>query len=1431
MIQGEELNAQWREFNGSSSVPRRRPPAISAGRKRYTPVSDGETRHDVPEAWRAPSQTRPTGLPAGRRWGDRIDANASSSPFASALAWTPPRSEANPAISEVPLPQSAQRRHEPAATKLEPEQPLSAVDYAARLEVFRSRGLKFFVHLHRGAMAMVEPGPRSAREVTAAAFNISEGAVSKGHLERMAWAHESDPALLQAFLSDEGQATIPAGTTVSMSGTMRGLESADAGLRAAIATLTGPSAGGGQPPAAEAGATGSLFTPFVHQLGALLMAVRRRKSVVRLEMLLQHAAQQANRGASLQEVEDAFKGPSSHQLSPIKGWVEKRPADALAVGVAGRIETLGRTSDLDARGEAALLAIRLERMRAAALRVYASRALNRGSLYEARSALDRALSSIGRLEDVSRDPKEQASLRMERAKLHQAIALTHAAEAQRRFQKQPPPRSVVSAARFVRDGTTNPENAHYRFAVSRSFDRAIELHQADANRVRDLKMERASVLADIDAITAGSQTSTDLLRGLVAALPQHEEKIVRSVRPGPDSKAGANPAMALGEIARDFEGLPPAAQDGALALAVRLGERLAAEQDQLGLKAIRAMIGALAGSPDAIRRKGLALRIEALDGQAHLLAGRFARARSKFRSLWREARALPSSDPKRTSFVEKWAVFEARALVAMAMAKPNRPLSHLHELRELRRSLTSTGNLSEHVSAALLVLEAEAGVTLDETGFANKAYSLLKQDYAHVPAVSQVLDGMKAHKTDGASAFVKVALAQWNKSSFGESSATVGCGMAIGAAFGVPLLGIGALPGAALGATFGATLGGIGLGSYNLFGRGGLARAIEATESKLAAHSRLETAVNAAGAALDFMPIPAAIQAARHVGRPMREILVRGVRATSPEAVELLSDLEAVVRRVAADHRTSVSAQQTKRLVKEIPVKRAASAFFQFGGRAPTLVLASATLTTFAARAHEIETTISSPREQDEAYRALVGQLGKAVLSLGVFAPAGVVNYLALNPVGPQAGLRRVLAELATSPMARLTSPDVRILHPAEVTRYVDKILDELEVKGTDRRKATRALSAAFDTAYRNIAPFITEVSQRILTDLKADMTRNSDARVVFVGRDGMSMAHAISALDPAFFRKHASVVTLSRVVVESALQDVEATGRTFVHLESFRRVRAKVDRSSVPGAKRRLDRYLAEQQIPLAHGEVILVDSSFKGTIQELLSALYPTVRYQGRYLFLGTSPRDPHPGSKRGYVVEVDTPTPDQVLSSPITRTFAHQDAIGVIEELLHGGLGSPTHLGPYGPVQIPQSRERDPLGGLNPIAVSSHFKDPITREGVKRLMHVAVDLHARNVAASVRGGFDPHARLQRKNRELHQAVRNWIEGRPTEPAFRELLDSFVRRTDKEEVKRLSAALHRQSPALSPRQVDRVWKQYVRLRSAEEKRRFVKQFETEDF
>ncbi|KAB8162029.1 hypothetical protein FH609_025835 [Streptomyces sp. 3MP-14] len=141
-------------------------------------------------------------------------------------------------------------------------------------------------------------------------------------------------------------------------------------------------------------------------------------------------------------------------------------------------------------------------------------------------------------------------------------------------------------------------------------------------------------------------------------------------------------------------------------------------------------------------------------------------------------------------------------------------------------------------------------------------------------------------------------------------------------------------------------------------------------------------------------------------------------------------------------------------------------------------------------------------------------------------------------------------------------------------------------------------------------------------------------------------------------------------------------------------------------------------------------MDSSFKGTVQELLTAAYPRTNFEGRYAFFGAAPEDTRSQKKHGYVVHLSAEQtaegrgfPFEDLQSDRVLTFASKEPINAIEDSLHGPLDTPLRLESSGPVQIPQRDDPIYLRGFNPALVPERFRDPLTREAIKAAALLAV------------------------------------------------------------------------------------------------------------
>ncbi|MGW1994495.1 hypothetical protein [Embleya sp. NPDC001921] len=341
--------------------------------------------------------------------------------------------------------------------------------------------------------------------------------------------------------------------------------------------------------------------------------------------------------------------------------------------------------------------------------------------------------------------------------------------------------------------------------------------------------------------------------------------------------------------------------------------------------------------------------------------------------------------------------------------------------------------------------------------------------------------------------------------------------------------------------------------------------------------------------------------------------------------------------------------------------------------------------------------------------------------------------------------------------------------------------------------------AVAVETAYRTVhdvfGPIVTSVVDHMAHDFRASVARNPAHRIAFLGRDGHALAAALRGLDPGFFERHCSEVVLSRQLADDALRDAEYSLGTQNPQVAALRGDLIGSPTDVGGTARMLTRYLRSAGIPVGRPDsaVTIVDNGFKGSIQELLAALYPRTTFSGAYMaYLGT-PDDPHPGTKRGYLVDMpEGPgTPFGFLPEDRAQTFASLEGVQTYEYLLAGPLTTAAGLERDRPVQGLQSRAPMNWSGLafvNPVLVDERLRPPTTRDAVKAGAWLAIHDYARTHAVS--GASRESLDVQRDAGT--EQVHNWVaRSGPVEPELHSLLDSFAPRMDASKILKLYAAL----------------------------------------
>ncbi|MFC9876238.1 hypothetical protein [Nocardia salmonicida] len=341
-----------------------------------------------------------------------------------------------------------------------------------------------------------------------------------------------------------------------------------------------------------------------------------------------------------------------------------------------------------------------------------------------------------------------------------------------------------------------------------------------------------------------------------------------------------------------------------------------------------------------------------------------------------------------------------------------------------------------------------------------------------------------------------------------------------------------------------------------------------------------------------------------------------------------------------------------------------------------------------------------------------------------------------------------------------------------------------------------RAFHDTAHVAQQYLAPFVTKVAVDMLSEIVAATMADPGATVVFQGRDGFVFGHVVAAFAPEFYAARCVPLYLSRRLVDSALRDLEnRTNAAFPGVERFRR--RLVDSGDSGGAWNRLTAYFLANGVPIgAPGSVVhLVDTGLKGSIQEMLAAAYPQTAFVGHLAFHAATTADPHPGSKRGYVLHLDGANENDgdAIRGPVPAdrklTFLHRTAILAVESLVQGSHCSPVGFRDGRP-RVPRARhDPHPLAHIVPSLIREPYDDPTLREGLRSILNLAIcrvasEFADRATAASGQGESVRdsawYADLVRGSDEFVHQIRAWIgREQDCDPRFRTLLDALVPRT----------------------------------------------------
>lgn len=382
-----------------------------------------------------------------------------------------------------------------------------------------------------------------------------------------------------------------------------------------------------------------------------------------------------------------------------------------------------------------------------------------------------------------------------------------------------------------------------------------------------------------------------------------------------------------------------------------------------------------------------------------------------------------------------------------------------------------------------------------------------------------------------------------------------------------------------------------------------------------------------------------------------------------------------------------------------------------------------------------------------------------------------------------------------------MTEWDLAVEPMFPTRRQFELFCSALEINTPSR---LRAIQLAHRVGFHYLGPFITKVAIDMLTEaskiVKASPRR---PRVLFIGRDALALGYSIEQLAPGFHNQYcAELAPLSRVLADVVAEEAA---------EWFPDQVAVIDRYRKPGPHRTHVRtssawkglvdFLEEANVYLDNSNalIILIDTGYKGSIQEMLTASYPNAEFHGLYAF--HSAAGSTLSSKKGFALHLDSThgfggvaIRDCVIDDP-ALTFAHHDAIVAVEELLRGESETATMS--------------NPLDGLNPIKVAPQYAERNVRRATLAVHQLAVAAYGTRIVEAQHARPDTwyedlNIAAQRLPSELHA----WLTDRQVEPALRTILDSFVRRADKALVAHLAQRLHAANlPGATRRHI---WRQF---------------------
>jgi len=212
---------------------------------------------------------------------------------------------------------------------------------------------------------------------------------------------------------------------------------------------------------------------------------------------------------------------------------------------------------------------------------------------------------------------------------------------------------------------------------------------------------------------------------------------------------------------------------------------------------------------------------------------------------------------------------------------------------------------------------------------------------------------------------------------------------------------------------------------------------------------------------------------------------------------------------------------------------------------------------------------------------------------------------------------------------------------------------------------------------------------------------------------------------------------------------------------------------------------------------KVALVDVGFSGTQQEILAAVFRKTKFRGLYAFHAASAKDPHPGSKHGYFLnlpsgELPDDRPLLEIPSDPSLMFACNFGFPIWEFTLEGPMTSVSGFAGRAPKQSFQSRDPHLFDNINPLVLDKRYTRGRTVDAVKESALLAVHDYAANVRDKEAVGASWRHETRQESARFQSAAFQWFKyGATSDEGLQTVLDSLVLRNDCKVIRSMRAHL----------------------------------------